>query len=198
MDVIVGDLNQTEFDRLWNDGIKAHEECKLMFPDLGETKRIIQKGGKQAEKRSAVKANAKWTPEADRLLGTDSDQAIARLLGRTVISVRIRRLKLGKRNTIRNSNWTPEMDLLLNANTDEEVAAIIGRTPGAVKRRRMVILAKSGYVRKFNWTPELDALLGKDTDINVSKRLQLSLSAIQKRRTKIGKPPCRKKGGSSS
>jgi hypothetical protein len=47
------------------------------------------------EKDFAAKFMRRWTAEEEALLGTDSDQAVAALLGRTRDEVRLKRTRLG-------------------------------------------------------------------------------------------------------
>jgi hypothetical protein len=93
---------------------------------------------------------ARWTPEQDRLLGTDHDRVIAARIGRTAAAVRARRAKLGippySGWAAKGRGWTAEELALLGTDDDRVIAARIGRTPAAVRQKRHVarIQAASG------------------------------------------------------
>ena len=65
-----------------------------------------------------------WTAEEDALLGTRSDRALARNLGRTVKAVQNRRQLKGVRLM---KKWRPEDDKILGTRPDRQVAMLLGR-----------------------------------------------------------------------
>ena len=68
------------------------------------------------------------------MLGKASDAQVALRLGRTVASVRARRLRLGLASG--QHRWTPEQDKLLGKFPDQTLARRQGRTVMAVQERR--------------------------------------------------------------
>ncbi|MCX6916698.1 MAG: hypothetical protein NT167_27250 [Verrucomicrobia bacterium] len=68
------------------------------------------------------------------MLGTASDRELAGRLGRSISSVRLRRIHLGRETPCRH--WTPEADALLGKMPDQAVARRLGRTVPAVSTRR--------------------------------------------------------------
>jgi hypothetical protein len=79
-----------------------------------------------------------WTADEIGLLGTKPDREVAREMNRTVIAVRIKRLKLGIAGAERplQRPWSHAEDLLLGTFTDSELAKRLGRTIGSVASRR--------------------------------------------------------------
>ena len=79
---------------------------------------------------------SRWTPSALRRLGRDDDEAIARDLGLSPHTVRLKRCSLGKRKRVARP-WTEEERALLAAITDDEQAARrLGRTLRAIQHQR--------------------------------------------------------------
>jgi hypothetical protein len=81
-----------------------------------------------------VKVKGRWTPEQDKLLGTDPDADIGRRLGCNEVTVRARRVRLGIPATCHVVPWTPEEDRLLGTLPDEELARKLGRSFDAVAK----------------------------------------------------------------
>jgi hypothetical protein len=81
-----------------------------------------------------IPASKPWLPEDDALLGTISDQEVARRLGRSATSVKARRARQGIASY--RHWWTPGQDVLLGKFPDEELARRLGRTAEAVLARR--------------------------------------------------------------
>ncbi|WP_211474682.1 DUF746 domain-containing protein [Collimonas humicola] len=81
--------------------------------------------------RSAI-----WTAEADALLGTVPDSAIAAQLGCHCKTVRERRHKLGIARFSAARAWTKEQEALLGTDTDLAIAKKLGFGHGQVHRRR--------------------------------------------------------------
>ena len=75
-----------------------------------------------------------WWAEEIAMLGKASDAQVARRLGRSVTSVKARRLRLGIASS--RHRWTPEQDALLGKFPDETLARRLGCTVKAVQARR--------------------------------------------------------------
>jgi len=181
---------------------------------------------KTADKRSAAGASRKrrgtkpwmWTPEDDKLLGTDSDEVIARKLGRSWSTVRRRRafLKIpcSKKRRIPKL-WTPQEDKLLGTETDKAIGRKLRCSGSTVSRRRALLgIPVSPMVRKVlaegarrmrenwekkhghgvlnprhkPWRPVDERLLGKVADDELAKQLGRTMLAVQKRRRALGLP----------
>jgi len=77
----------------------------------------------------------RWTHEEEKLLGTDTDENIARRLGRTVDSVGGHRSSLGIPPKIEPA-WTPEEEAMLGKFPDKALAARFGVCRSAIHWRR--------------------------------------------------------------
>lgn len=80
-----------------------------------------------------------WTKKELSLLGTKTDEEVAKSVSRSVNAVRIKRSKLGipKVGGRPYRYWTSEeMELLLSKASDQEIAERLGRTLQAVIRQR--------------------------------------------------------------
>lgn len=67
-----------------------------------------------------------WTPQAESLLGTDTDATIAHKLGRTVCAVRERRRKLGIKAHRQPFEWSVSRLRQLGKKPDAVLAAAWG------------------------------------------------------------------------
>ena len=83
---------------------------------------------------SKITPSKPWLPEDMAMLGKASDAQVARRLGRSVTSVKARRLRLGIGSNRRR--WTPEQDVLLGKFPDGTLARRLGCTVKAVQARR--------------------------------------------------------------
>ena len=68
------------------------------------------------------------------MLGKVSDAQVARRLGRSLTSVKTRRLRLGIGSS--RHRWAPEQDVLLGKFPDQTLARRLGCTVKAVQARR--------------------------------------------------------------
>lgn len=82
-----------------------------------------------------------WTEAEESLLGTDRDEVVAVLIGRSVGAVEARRRVLGVRAHGAARPWTAEELALLGNDTNEAVAEKIGRTKMAVAQKRFALRA---------------------------------------------------------
>ena len=125
-----------------------------------------------------------WTPQQDRLLGTDLDPRIAERLGRTVEAVRTRRCALGIpiHHHLGPKPWTPEEEKLLGTKPDDEIARLLGRGARGVQIRRQSLGIPSFVQVHRPWTAREDALLGTIPDRELAKKLRRPLQTIQVRR----------------
>ncbi len=105
-----------------------------------------------------------WTPEEIKLLGTQADADIGRIIGRDGRHVWQKRKALGipdPPSLVRH--WTEEEDQIVLSKTPKEAASQLGRTPLAVKIRRGKLLRRL--------TDEGPQLLSLE---EVKKRLEVS------------------------
>ncbi len=79
----------------------------------------------------------KWNPENDKLLGTDTDKAIAQQLRVKHKVIFTRRTELGILPNRGGTKWTPEMDVLLTTMTNREVARKLELSYTVVGERRI-------------------------------------------------------------
>lgn len=127
-----------------------------------------------------------WIPEEDKLLSGRPPAELARILGRTLQSIRMRRNMLGIRTRppVTQEHWEESEVRLLGTAPDGAVAKRLGRSVGSVenKRRRLGIRgAGTAY-----WTAEEEAIIGKVSDAEAARRLGRTAKAVQHRRHKLG------------
>ncbi|MGP0064553.1 MAG: hypothetical protein ACLQGP_13270 [Isosphaeraceae bacterium] len=125
-----------------------------------------------------------WTEQENALLGTDSDSAIAKILGlsRHVVFDQRRRLGIPR---IPN-RWTDAEIELLGTASDPEVALKLGRTVHSVRIKRTQIGVPSALPR---WKEEEIGLLGTASDPEIARRLGRTASCVQSKREQLGIPP---------
>jgi hypothetical protein len=125
-----------------------------------------------------------WTPEQERLLGTDLDLRIAERLGRTVEAVRTRRCALGIpiHHHLGAKPWSPEEVKLLGTKPDDEIARLLGRGERGVQLHRQSLGIPAFVQVHRPWTAREDALLGIVPDRELAKKLRRPLQTIQIRR----------------
>jgi hypothetical protein len=131
-----------------------------------------------------------WTPQQDRLLGTDSDARIAKLLDRTVDAVRSRRCALGipLHHRIGPKPWTAEEEKLLGRKPDDEIATLLGRGERGVQIHRQTLGIPAFVQVHRPWNAREDALLGTMPDRDLARKLGRPLQTIQIRRHLKGIP----------
>src|SRR5690349_11116141 len=116
----------------------GREESSPLSPK--ELRRAL---GRAAARRSGRKPRRTrrlidwWTEEELALLGTDTDEVIARRLGRRFKQVRSKRqhLKIPSFGLTKRF-WTPDEDQLVGRMDDAELAAQLKRTVESVRKRR--------------------------------------------------------------
>lgn len=81
------------------------------------------------------------------MLGTDTDRAIAAVIGRTIPCVEMRRHRAGVPGATVRRPWTSEEEALVGTDTDAAIGRRIGRNPG-------VVAANRDRLRKFS--PDAD------------------------------------------
>jgi hypothetical protein len=96
----------------------------------------------EALKSDCSAANMIWTAREIKLLGTKPDAEIARVLDRSLESVRLKRQKLCIESHIQPP-WTDAEIQLLGTGPDREVARRIGRTTSAVQTKRLTLGIRS-------------------------------------------------------
>jgi len=125
-----------------------------------------------------------WTAEEDSLLGTKSDHALARKLGRTVKAVKNRRRLKG---VFLVKEWRPEDDKILGTRPDRQVALLLGRLIENVAWRRRKLGIPCCY-ENLRWTPEQLELVGQKPDEEVATLTGHPLFAVKVKRRELGRP----------
>ena len=126
-----------------------------------------------------------WTPREEAWLGRKTDAEIARLTGRTLLAVGMRRRALGRPNPgCKVPYFLPAEDKLLGTMPDSKAARRLKRskTSIALRRARLGIPA----IRRYPWTDKEEALLGVIPDARLAKMVGVKSGAIAKRRLKEG------------
>jgi hypothetical protein len=130
-----------------------------------------------------------WEFGEDRLLGTMSDEDVARRLGRTVRATLLRRQQLQiQKFQSRRRPWTEAEERLLGTMSDRRFARRFQRSVGSVKTRRyekdIALLCR----QKHRWQPADYKLLGVRPDEEVALLLGLTKVAVSRRRQLLGIP----------
>jgi len=131
-----------------------------------------------------------WTPEEDKLLGTEPDDVLVRKLGRTFIAVSYRRQQMkiprcGK--AVRP--WTPKEDKLLGTQTDVALAEQLRRSAIDVRWRRKTLGLKSFAEDGAKpWTDEELRRLGTKTDAQIARQIGRTQQAVRYKRGQLKIP----------
>src|SRR5581483_625461 len=131
------------------------------------SKKQISKSAHYLPRRKKVPLRNKkiigvWTKKNISLLGKHSDSEVGRRLGRTQVSVCIKRNRLGIPPWRTYPAWTAAEIALFGKISDRQVARRTGRTKGQVSYARV----KRGIHNLVNrkWTAAEEKQLGTDTD----------------------------------
>ena len=128
-----------------------------------------------------------WTASEERLLGTMSDQDLARRLGRSCRAIQLRRHQL--RIPVFDSRrrpWTQAEEALVGRMSDRRFARKFKRSVRSVIVRRCekgIPLLKR---HKHRWTTADDQLLGERPDAEVALLLGITKLAVSRRRQRLG------------
>ncbi len=133
-----------------------------------------------------------WAADEERLLGTVSDQDLARRLGRSLraISLRRRKLRIPKFHSQRRP-WTQAEDALLGTMSDRKFARKFKRGVRSVIVRRCGKGIPLLVRQKYRWRPADNRLLGKRSDAQIALLLGLTQLAVSRHRQRLGIPPAR-------
>ena len=164
-------------------------------------------------------ANFEWTEERDRLLGRQSDRALARQFGIPVTAVRLHRAQLGipPIQTPATPSVPIPVDLRLQLGKKSDCAlsrhygiprelirrarvfAGIPATPAPAKWAKPIpqelpaflYTACTGFrMPKTTWAEQNDILLGTMSDRVLGKYLGIRTDGVRERRLKLGISPC--------
>jgi len=135
-----------------------------------------------------------WTKEVVELLGTISDQEIAKRIGRTDSAVNIKRRILGipafgKSTSENKYRWSKKELAMLGKLTDAQVARETGLTSGVVAAKRRILgrpIAGGKTSRRRNWTKNEISKLGKISDIAFSKQFGINRRQVREKRYELG------------
>jgi hypothetical protein len=132
-----------------------------------------------------VKPEQLWKTQEVRLLGTASDEDVARKLGRSLNSVKVKRVRLGIAAVPKQ--WiTPQEIALLGTMPDAELAVKLGRTVKSIEYWRTK-LGRTYFASKSRaWTRGELKLLGKHGDAELARRLNRTHKAVQSKRVEAG------------
>ncbi len=130
-----------------------------------------------------------WQKWELALIGTAPDNAVARKIGRSVVSVRKKRYSLGLPCVPLVKPWTPAEIALLGKLPDKEIARRVGKRYSTVqlKRTQLGITNAAGVIRF--WTKAEDGLLGTASDTEIARKLKRSLASVFVRRRRLGVQP---------
>ena len=182
---------------LWTE---AEDKLLGKWPDervaqyLGRKFRAVQT--RRQKLRILRQTHRSWTPEEIRLIDPAATKGplgewtshLAKVLGRSIVSVKTKRLLYyGPRHPKRA--WTPREIALLGTRTDREIAIRLGREKACVTVRRRILRIPSYRSRQSPlWTPAQDKLLGTACDRAVAEKLGYDYYYVKKRRQTLGIP----------
>jgi hypothetical protein len=119
--------------------------------------------------------------EQDQLLGTATDEEIARQLHRKPSAVKWRRRELHiPKFASKNRRYSAAEDTLLGTASDEEIARRLNRPLSSVLTRRAQLGVPKFAAKVRPWTPDEDQLLGTMPD------KKLALCRMAKNATRLG------------
>jgi hypothetical protein len=125
-----------------------------------------------------------WLDDELALLGTNSDQEVAKALGLRVSVVKRKRLMLGISR--RAPPWNDQEIALLGTVPDSQLGRTLRKSASAVQRKREKLGIPS--VVSKPWTQAEITLLGTASDIEVGRKLGRAQSCIQSKREQLGIP----------
>lgn len=138
------------------------------------------------------KAERRWLPWEEKLLGAMSDAKVAKRIGCSVLSVSLRRRQLGIPRFGRLPapiRWTRRWLSKLGKVTDRALAREMGVSVSAVVQRRRLLGIPARYEKRVvAMTPALRRLL-REPNIVVERRTGLKTDTIVKLRKEHGIPP---------
>src|SRR5439155_9210311 len=121
-----------------------------------------------------------WTLQDQALLGKMPDAEAAQRLGRTLVAIRVRRLRLNIPNYGQSfKRWTPEELALLGSMPDRLLARKLHRTRIAVTGKRDQLRIPNMIEGYHRWRPEDDAILGQRPDKYVALLLGISVASVK-------------------
>lgn len=137
------------------------------------------------------------TPEIVARFGKESDDSIARDVGRAGVNVRNQRLLLGipaygntGRREARPAWFTPEVAARLGKDRDSKIAQDVGVDPTAVYRQRIREgVARAPQAHPKWLTPEIIGRLGKETDRSIAEDAGVAATGVLMQRRRLGIPP---------
>lgn len=132
-----------------------------------------------------------WDDKKIALLGTMSDEALAKHLGINRYHVFTKRSSLGIASfrKPRSIEWSEKTIDLLGKQSDQAVAKILGvkKTTVINKRHSLGIASFQDQSNSWHrWTEEEVAMLGKSMDREVAQRLNIATSCVTDKRRSLG------------
>ena len=165
-------------------GVPAYEAAEFMSKDCVAVSEGVEGLMSTPQSKPPFPSRRRWTEAEDSLLGTKSDRALARKLGRTVKAIKARRQAKG---VFLVKEWRPEDDKILGTRPDQQVAMLLGRSEASIAWRRHK-LGIPCFHKFRRWTPEQLALLGQKPDEEVATLTGHPLSSVAIKRLELGRP----------
>jgi hypothetical protein len=141
----------------------------------------------------------KWSEHEISLLGTMSDEKVARMIGVSKGPVMRKRQSLGIESFASQSNlwrvWTADELALLAKHSDVEVARILEVQPGTVSAKRhsygiephrKKLRKKKSKLDTLVWNLQNLALLGQLSDSQLGKMIGVNRKSVLRKRKKLG------------
>ena len=138
-----------------------------------------------ARRRSNVSHREWWTDYEIRLLGRIRDDALAKLVRRSVDAVAAKRESLDiPIFQAKRVGWSKREIELLGKRSDSIVARMLGRSRYAVQLKRYALRIPPRWEGRRRWTHCEEALLGTIRDREAAKKLGRSISSVRAQRLK--------------
>ncbi len=173
-------------------GRRQHPNTTAAFRELAKRPKSEEWKRGQSERSRKMWENAEayglpprrdWSDEEIALLGTDTDRAIANILGLPMNIVRNKRKRLGI--SCLSQRWKEHEIVLLGTAPDSELARKLGKSSSAIARKREQLGIPTFLKR---WTNEEIALIGTASDPEVARKLGRTASCVQSKREQLGIP----------
>jgi hypothetical protein len=184
---LLGRVTDAEAARRLN---RTLESVISMRSDLGIAVRDARDQPLIKGRATGNRIGAFWLEEEDALLGTMSDEKLAKKIGRAVVTVMKRRGKKGIR--LYRKLWRPEDDKILGTRPDSQVAKLLGRRIATVVWRRLKLGIKCFYEHR-PWLDHEIEMLGVIPDKEVARLTGHTESSAEAKRLRLKIPIARPK-----
>jgi hypothetical protein len=174
-------------------GRRQHPNTIAACREMGKRPKSEEWKRGQAERSRKMWENAEtyglpprrqWSVEEIAMLGTDTDNTIARALGLPMKVVRNERLRLGIPGV--SQRWQEHEIAVLGTEPDSQIAQSLGKSLQSVRQKRAHLGIPTFLLKP--WTEKEIALMGTASDPEVGRKLGRTSSCVQSKREHLGIP----------